>query len=273
MNQFPPRVSRCFDKKIKHLTSYIIIFLVSFVSCTNKQTVFEQKVLAQLGDSCVIIVKNYLKTEFKQNLYPPPYPTALSDLLRDTSKARIELNKVDTLGYPLRFSVIDVASKTDTVSLEHYYREFKRQNEIRIRYVYENITINDTFQTPTWAIINKVLRPTETTTLKYNLNKSKNSITPTRFWNKTKGLCWSSQELKRNDKIIKDLRPTKIKFFRTLFNKDFTEGILLINVDVHGVSNGYGYFEIENIDSKWDIKTFTWFSGVRNKKRWSIHSD
>lgn len=272
MNQFSHQVSRCFRKKIKHLTSYIIVFLISFVSCTNKQTVFEQKVLKQLGDSCVIIVKNYLKKEFTENMYPPPYPTILSELFRDTSKARIELNKFDTLGYPLRFSVIDIASKTNTISLTHYYKEYKRQNEIRIRYMYENISINDTFETPTPALMNQVLLPTEMASFKHDLNKL-NSKTPKRLLEKPKGLCWNSQELKRNYEIINDLRPTRIKFFRTFFNKDFTKGILIINFDVHGVSNGYGYFEIENNCSKWDIKNHNWFSRVRNKKRWTMYSE
>ncbi len=138
---------------MKHPIIIVFTCLFTFSSCVNKQDIIENKVYAQLGDSCVSIVSDLIMNYFKEIKYPPLPPDFLTDIINGKYDELFSLNKYDTLGYPIRFTVYKFNSNVDSTDLKEYYEAFDYQNEIRTKYLFENIVIDDTLQTVTLDMI------------------------------------------------------------------------------------------------------------------------
>jgi hypothetical protein len=255
--------------KMKQSILFLIIFLIISSSCSLRQNYYEKKVFNQLGDSCVYKISNLIEHALKKYSCIPPPTDFLIGMLNGKYGNEFSLNKYDTLGYPCRFSVYEFKSKVDTLNVKEYYKEYYYENDIRIRYIYENILIYDTIETPTLNMLHELTDVQDN--ISNNLQYDKIDILYKRYFpNKTLELTWDSLEIIKYSKIINDLKPTRIKFYRIIFDKDYTKGILFVNYEIWGLLKSSAYFEIEKNNSTWSIKGFKSYNGERNPKRWRI---
>ena len=171
---------------MKLLTLFVIFCFLLTSSCANNQSIEEEKILAQFGDSCV----NRLYIIIKNTFYPcpPPPPTGILSFFDDTIKAKFKLNRLDTLGYPFKFSVYNFKFKCDS-SINEYYKAFAQQNDIRINYIYENIIISDTLQFHNSVLLAKAVHNNDSLINEYTLDSSR-CISHADLKNKPKGIAW-----------------------------------------------------------------------------------
>jgi len=253
---------------MKHLTFLILVCFILTSSCSDKQRIEEGKVFNQVGDSCINKIYSSIKKGFAETRYPPPPPTIVLKFLNDSIYARLELNKLDTLGYPFKFSVYNFKTKNDS-SVNEYYKAFAQQNELRLNYICENILIYDTLLIPSSALLAEAVRNNDTLIKEFKLD-SLNLLSQDYFSKKPKEKFWEKEKLNENTQLITDLRPTSIKFYRVIFNKTKTKGILIVAFNIWGYLDGFACFNLENNNSIWTIRDYHWFSVHRNEKRWKI---
>lgn len=253
---------------MKLLIFYILVCFILTSSCTDKQRIDEKKIFTQVGDSCINRFYSSIKKGFDKTLYPPPPSTMLAKFFDDSIYARQKLIKLDTLGYPFKFSVYNFQSKNDS-SVDEYYKAFDQQNKIRLNYICENIFIYDSLLIPSSAILAEAVRNNDTLINEFKLDRL-NPLSQKYFSNKPNDKIWEQKKLNENSQLISDLRPTSIKFYRVVFNKTKTKGILILAFNIYGYLDGFACFNLENNNSNWIIRDYRWFSVHRNEKRWKI---
>jgi hypothetical protein len=253
---------------MKHLSFLIFVCFIITSSCSDSQRIEEKKVFIQVGDSCINRFYSSIKKGFDETPYPPPPPTMVLRFFEDSAYRILELNKLDTLGYPFKFSVLKFTSKNDS-SVNEYYKAFTQQNELRLNYICENILIYDTLLIPSSALLAEAVRNNDTLIKEFKLDSLK-PLLQDYFSKKPKEKFWEKEKLNENAQLITDLRPTSIKFYRVVFNKSKTKGILILAFNIWGYLDGFACFNLENNNSKWTIRDYHWFSVHRNEKRWKI---
>jgi hypothetical protein len=253
-------------KNLKLITIFLLIFCSS---CSNKQTKLEKEIFTQLGDSCIYKISDFIKTQLNTIKFPPPPPDIVLTFYTDTLNGKKSLNKYDTLAYPFRFSVLEFNSKVDTSILKDYYKAFSAQNAIRIKYIYENIIINDSLYIPTSGLIEELFKNYSDLAVEFSLT-TVGTLMQKYFPFSSNEISWDTFEQKKNITIINDLKPSTVKFYRIIFNENNTKGILILKMDIKGFINIFGFFEIENNDKNWSIKRLNLISYKKNDKRWKI---
>ncbi|MEI7726503.1 MAG: hypothetical protein WCK09_15445, partial [Bacteroidota bacterium] len=154
-------------------------------------------------------------------------------------------------------------------SVTEYYKAFAQQNDVRLIYIAENIIICDTLLIPNSALLAKAVRNNDTLMKEFSIDSSE-STAKEFLTNKPNGLSWDKDKRHKYSKFITDLKPTSIQFYRIIFNKTKTKGILLYHFTIWGYLDGDACFSLENQKSNWSIKDYHWISVHMNEKRWKI---
>jgi hypothetical protein len=197
---------------------------------------------------------------------PPPPPDMIKEFYKDTIEGKALLTKYDTLAYPYKISVLGHKAISNKSLIDDYFSAFEDQNEIRIRFVCENIIISDSLLIPTSSICNKIYP--EGVLKKYSHSDLTN-LSSRYFSEKPMNIRWDEDKLADNSIHISDLKSTEIKCYRVFFNESLDQGLLIANVTLHGYMSIYAYFIVDKNSTSWSIIKFQPFWFIKNDKRWT----